>query len=78
MTITTTSVPHLRIRRVVTVIAAVAAPALLWVIARAADADLTVDLRNGEPPMQVGLPIAVAFAAALLGGMRRAATEVRA
>lgn len=54
--------------RAVTVVAAPAATAVVWLATRLADADLTVQV-SGQPPMFVGLPFAlfIALAAALAG-----------
>jgi len=75
---TTTQAPTVRRRhRAAAVGAAVAAAAVIWLIAEAAGVDLTVDMKNGQPPMAVGLPIVVTFAAqaALLGWITLAGLE---
>jgi hypothetical protein len=63
--------------RAVVVCAATLAPAAIWLLARAAGADLVVDLGNGQPPMTIGLAIVLAFAgqAAILGWFALALLE---
>lgn len=57
----TAAVQTRRRRRAMAVGAAVLATVVLWVLARVLGTELEVDLRNGEAPMTIGLPIAVAF-----------------
>ncbi|MET9342540.1 DUF6069 family protein [Nonomuraea sp. NPDC003804] len=58
-----------RRRRALAVGGAVLAPALIGLAALLLGADMRVDMRNGQPPMVVALPLVVAFALvfALLG-----------
>lgn len=55
--------------RLLTVLGATLGPAVVWLVARAVGVDFVVDMRNGQPPMAVGIGIVLAFAAqaALLG-----------
>lgn len=55
--------------RALTVGAAVLVTSTLWLAARILHIDLRVDMRNGQPPMVVELPLVITFSlvAALLG-----------
>ncbi|MFF5210180.1 DUF6069 family protein [Streptosporangium sp. NPDC000396] len=56
-------------RRLLAVGGAVLAATVIGVIAPAAGVDLRVDMRNGQPPMTIGLPLTIGFSLtfALLG-----------
>lgn len=63
--------------RLLIILGAILGPALVWLAARAAGVDLVVDMRNGQPPMAIGIAIVLAFAAqaALLGWVALALLE---